>query len=90
MKPENYIVIYDDEMGLECPMKWDDDCEGALCCAGSAVALFESKSDARKAIVISTRFAQLNQAQGNSVNEDFTTGLKNLRVIECRKKGGAK
>ncbi len=60
MKAAGYIVVWDDEMGVCCPMQWDDECEGALCCYGlSMLAFFLTRAEARKAIDISAKFAAI-------------------------------
>lgn len=80
-----FIVIWDDNMGVCCPMGWDDDCEGALCCITDTVATFDSRKAARKAIDISAKFAHLRRAQGKPVNLDFIGDARNnLRVVACR------
>lgn len=80
-----FIVLWDDEMGVCCPMGWDEDCDGALCCITESVALFDSRKAARKAIDISAKFAQLRRSQGKPVNLDFIgDARKKLRVVPCR------
>lgn len=64
------------------PMGWDSDCKGALCAIHPPV-LFKSRIDARKAIRISTRFAQLQSAQGKPANTDFTDSLKFVKIVPC-------
>lgn len=79
-----YIVIYDDNDGLVVPMTWDADCDGAICSRSpnEAVALFETRSTARKAIEISTRFAQLCRAQNKPANADFLDSFKkNIHIV---------
>ena len=79
-----YVVIWDDGMGVCCPMGWDADCAGAICCLDKTIASFPSRKAARKAIDISTKFALLRHAQGKPVNLDFLGSCKkNLRVVEC-------
>ena len=79
-----FIVIYDDENGLQCPMAFDEDCDGALCAWSfpETIAAFENRKEARNAITISTKFAQLRKSQGRPENTDFTEFKKNLRVVE--------
>jgi hypothetical protein len=80
-----FIVLWDDNMGVCCPMGWDDDCAGAICCLDKSVAIFASRKAARKAIDISTKYALLCKAQGKPVNLDFLGECrKNLRVVACR------
>lgn len=79
-----YIVIYDDGDMLYFPQSWDKDCHGAICYgnSGEAVAVFESRKDARKAIDISAKFAALEKAQGKPANDDFLgESRKNFRVV---------
>lgn len=80
-----FLVVWDDEMGVCVPMVRDADCEGAICGGYSTdkIALFRSRADARKAINISAKFAQLQRAQGKPENTDFLEGRKNLRIREC-------
>ena len=80
----HYVVLWDDEQGVYCPMGWDDDCEGGLCCIQKTIATFDSRKAARKAINISAKFAQLRLAQDLPVNLDFIgAARKNLRIVEC-------
>lgn len=80
-----FIVLWDDNMGVCCPMGWDDDCDGALCCITDSVAIFPDRKAARRAIGISSKFAQLRRSQGKPVNLDFIgDARKNLRVVACR------
>lgn len=80
-----FIVLWDDEMGVCCPMGWDDDCDGALCCITDSVAIFPDRKAARRAIDISAKFAQLRRSQGKPVNLDFIgDARKNLRVVPCK------
>ena len=75
------MVVFDDEQGVCAPMGWDAECPGALCSAGVLPAvLFPSRKEARAAIKVSVAFARLCQAQGRPVNEDFTVGLKCVRL----------
>lgn len=77
-----FIVIFDDGMGASWPMGWDSDCIGALCAIHPPV-LFKTRIDARRAILISTRFAKLQSAQGKPFNTDFTDGIKYVKVVPC-------
>jgi hypothetical protein len=81
-----FIVLYDDEGGIQCPMMHDPDCEGALCawCRPHRIATFASRKDARTAINISTKFAQLEKAQGKLENTDFTVFKKHLVIQELQ------
>lgn len=78
------IVVYDDESGVCCPMTWDGDCEGAICCGSGAIALFDTRKQARKAITISKRFALLQKAQGKPEDDTFTSGAALLKIREAR------
>lgn len=88
MKPPRiFMVIWDDDQGLRCPMTWEPNCEGALCgfSFGGKVALFPSRKKAREAIRISVKFAELRQAQGKTPNSDFVKGLLHLlHIVECQ------
>lgn len=80
-----FIVLWDDEMGVCCPMGWDEDCDGALCCITDSVAIFPDRKAARRAINISAKFAQLRRTQGKPVNLDFIgDARKKLRVVPCK------
>lgn len=80
-----YIVVFEDGMGICVPMALDKDCAGALVgmTGSDPIALFDSRSDARKAIRISTAYAKLCAAQGLPANEDFLTCPKSVRVVPC-------
>lgn len=83
-KPSAFVVLYDDHDLLRYPYCWDPDCLGSLYgLSEGTVALFETRKQAQQAIRISARYAALCQAQGKPVNEDFTTGLKNICVVPC-------
>jgi len=77
-----FLVVYDDQCSLCLPMGKDVECDGAICVAGGsdAVTLFESAPAAKKAIKISRLFAQLREAQGETPNDDFLTGYRNVRI----------
>jgi hypothetical protein len=77
-----FIVVFDDQSSLCLPMGVDTDCEGAICIsAGSnAIAMFENRNAAKKAIRISKLFAELQEAQGKPANEDFLSGYKYVRI----------
>jgi hypothetical protein len=79
-----FVVIYDDADCLSVPMAWDEDCSGAICAwaPGKKVATFAARADARKAIRISTRWAQLRIERGEPANTDFTESRQNLQVVE--------
>lgn len=79
-----FVVLYDDDNGISCPMAWDDDCEGAIrgMWAKEKIATFASRKDARKSIDISAKFAALQKAQGKLENTDFTEFRRNLKVVE--------
>ena len=83
MTAPQYIVLYD-EGTLTAPMAWCDECPGALTgwWPGKTIAAFQSRKDAHQAIRISNRYARLCEAQGKAVNEDFTTGAKNLKIAK--------
>lgn len=81
---KHFIVVWDDDMGLCCPMGWDSDCEGALCANAGRVALFRSRAAARKAIRISAAYAKLCNEQGKRANDDFLEGIGHVKVLECK------
>ncbi len=86
-----YIVVWDDQMGVCAPLGWDDACEGALGTACTTVAVFARSEDAKRAIAISTKFADLCKAQGKPVNEDFLGKYRrNLRVLRLCPAPGSK
>lgn len=79
-----WIVCWDDEMGACWPMGRDEDCDGALCSMHDGkIVMFLSRSDARRAIKISTAYAKLCKAQGLVANEDFLEGITNVKIVEC-------
>lgn len=79
-----WIVCWDDEQGACWPMGKDLDCEGALCALHTGkIAMFASRSAARKAVKVSTAFAKLRKAQGLPANDDFLEGIANVRIVEC-------
>lgn len=43
----------------------------------------KTRFDARRAILISTRLAKLQSAQGNPFNTDFTDNIKYVKVVPC-------
>ena len=89
-KADGFIVLWDDNMGITCLMGWDEDCAGAICASDDSVAIFSDRKAARKAIDISTRYAQLCIAQGNIGNDDFIGSCRKcLLVVPC-KAGGRK
>lgn len=86
-KSAGFIAIYDDGDCIISPMGWNEDCDGAIESACPSVALFATRSDARKAIRISTAFARLNEAQQGTANTDFLPPcLKNVKIrpLEAR------
>lgn len=85
-KPKLFMIIWDDEMGIAIPMAFDPDCQGAVCSlyGKNRVALFNDRMLARRAILISTKNAELCRAQGKPANADFLGEYrKNIRVVEC-------
>jgi hypothetical protein len=80
-KPAGWMVLFDDEMGVCVPMGPDSDCEGAIC-ASNEPLLFPSREAAKKAVIISGRWANLNKAQGKPAIEDFLPpSLKYIKII---------
>lgn len=81
MKKRKYMVFWDDDMGVCCPMGADPDCEGGLSGCGNPVT-FNSRNDAKRAIRISKLQAQLRQAQGKVCNDDFLSpASKCLKIV---------
>lgn len=54
------IVVYDDEGGLCVPLGDDPDRPGALCCSNT-VRMFDLPTDAKYAIAISQKYAELDR-----------------------------
>lgn len=88
---KQFLVLYDDENGITCPMMRDTDCDGALCawCSPNKIAMFRTRAAARKAIVISTKYAELMKSQGKPENTEFTKFRKFIRIVELEQEGGA-
>jgi hypothetical protein len=81
-----FIVVWDDGEGLCVPMTAAADCEGGICacCHKDKVALFTSRKAARRAITISTKYAQLCEAQGKVANTDFLGECRRcVRIVQC-------
>lgn len=83
---QNFLVIYDDKDGLCIPARWDPDCEGALdffVPDGSAVAVFEDRPAARRAMKVSRLHNLLLKAQGRIANDDWIDpeSRKNVRIV---------
>ena len=79
-----YIVVYDDDEGLCCPMTWDKERFGAIEAAGpkDPVAAFLDRNDARRSIKVSQRKAEMLEAQGEPANTDFLLpARKNIRIM---------
>lgn len=81
-----FIVVYDDEDSLCIPMSFDPDCCGALTSnyRDIPVAAFKTHKEAKTAIRISVAFTKLQLAQGLPANDDFLSGLKNIKVVPCK------
>ncbi len=81
-----YIVVYEDENSGMCwPMGWDDECQGAISAmTNGTVAIFDGKASARQAIRVSTAYAKLRQVQCLPFNDDFLSGIKNVKLVECK------
>lgn len=75
-----FMVFWDDEAGICLPMGKDTQCEGAIATACDAPVVFNSRDEANKAIKISRLFAQLQLARGESVNDEFLSGYKNVKI----------
>lgn len=81
-----FIVIFDDDQGLCVPYALDQDNEGALhaISRGDTVAIFKSRDDAKRAIRISRKLAELDQARGHPVNDDFLLpGVLCVKIRKC-------
>jgi hypothetical protein len=76
------IVVFDDEQGNSFPYGFDDACEGAICYSNGPVAFFADRAEAKKAIKISVKFAELRTAQGKTANEDFLGDWR--KIIKIR------
>lgn len=88
-KPQQlYLVAYQacDQIWL---MGWDGDCDGAICVADPPV-VFTSRADAKKAIAVSRANALLRKAQGKFYNSDFTTEIRQVKIIPAVLSGDAK
>lgn len=86
----NFIVVWDDQQGLSCPMSWDSDCDGAICgWLKGPVAMFSSRQEARTAIRISTAHARLLIEQGKLKPDgsDFLgAAAKCIRIVPLKGK----
>jgi hypothetical protein len=88
-KPQQlYLVAYQTDEWTWL-MGWDGDCDGAICVADPPV-VFTSRSDAKKAIAVSRAFALLQKAQGKVYNSDFTTEIRNVKIIPAVFSGESK
>lgn len=84
MTPDSYIIVFDDDQGLCVPMGMAPDCEGAVESAGSdPIAIFPSRSAARRAITISTLHNRLLKAQGKIYNCDFIEARSCVKIRPC-------
>ena len=82
VKYDGFVVTWDDGMGVCVLMGRDTNCEGALEGVVTAPALvFNTKSQALKAIRISKLANALRKEQGRSYLEDFVESTKCLRVV---------
>ena len=70
---KGFIVVFDDGQGLCCPMAWSKDPGKQDTLEGSAVsaAVFPSRSEARKAVNITSAQAKVDELRGKPVNSDF-------------------
>ena len=69
-----YLILFDDEMGLCCPMTWDKETPGAVEGAGSSdpIAVFHERNDALRAIRVSRKKAESAKERGDEIpNDDF-------------------
>lgn len=83
-KNMKYMVMFvDDDNSIYVPCGLDPDCDGALQTdsVDNPPVMFESRSEASKAIKISVALARLKMAQGEPHNEDFVEAVGNVRIV---------
>ena len=70
---KGFIVVFDDDQGMCCPMAWSEDSGKQDTLEGSALsaAVFPSRAEARKAINITAAQAKVDKLRGNAANTDF-------------------
>lgn len=78
-----FIAVFDDEQGVICPMRWDEDNPGGLCGGGNLpVAVFLDRESARRAIRISAAFATLAKLRGHPANTDVLPEYRKfIRIV---------
>lgn len=89
-KPQQlYLVAFQNTDSFTWLMGWDADCEGAICVNDPPV-VFGSRAEAKKAIAVSRANALLRKAQGKFYNSDFTTEIRQVKIIPAVLSGEAK
>lgn len=84
MEVTGYVIVFDNDQELCVPMGMSSDCEGAVEAASiGRVAIFPSRSAARRAITISTLHNRLLKAQGKMYNSDFIEARNCLKIRPC-------
>lgn len=84
-KADAYMVVFADDQGLTVPMTASSECDGALESVWNdePVALFATRSEARRAIRVSRRFGLLRKEQGRTYNSDFVDTPECVKVVPC-------
>lgn len=75
-----FIVVFDDEGGLTFPYCLDRKTGGLDVGSDQPIAVFETKADANRAIRISRKREELNEAMGQPINADFTEYRKHVKI----------
>lgn len=89
MKPDGFMVMYDDACSLTYALGWDALCEGGLQISMSAV-VFPDRASARRAIKISELNAKLLREQGKPHDDCWTEYRKYIRIRTVVMAKGAK
>lgn len=86
-----FIVMFDDQCGLEYAFSHSDECEGALLWSTkNEIAGFKTRTDAQRAIRISQRWAALQESQGFMVDKAFLPcNRKFLKIVRVMVKNEA-
>lgn len=80
-KADGYIVVFNNQEGIEAPYGWDRECEGALEYI-EPVVVFPDRKAAQRAIRISVAKARLEKEQGRPANDDFLPPYrKHVKII---------
>ncbi|MBC2594899.1 hypothetical protein H5P28_11585 [Ruficoccus amylovorans] len=77
------MVIFNDNQGLCDPYGWDRECKGALTSydKDTPPVVFPNRQQARKAITVSRRYAELQTAQGEPANTDFIEAVRCIKIV---------